>query len=247
MSSNKFFNSLIESRNNEAVTTSKHVAKVFGKKHKNVIQGIKNLVAENSAAKNMFAKATFVNRGRQYPMFYMNKDGFALLAMGFTGSVAVQFKIDFLNAFDYMQKKLNKLAVTPSYQIADPIKRAERWIEEEKQFKLVQKGYHDQKKVQRAFEATRKNVSVSHFAKMLKQNGINIGRNRLFKWLRDHDYLMSSRIDRNVPYQQYVNEKLFRMTEYPIEKDGHRILAQVTRITPKGQQYFMNLFLVGAK
>ena len=76
---------LVIMRDRQAVTTSLQVAENFEKEHKNVLQSIKNLVAENSATKDMFVEGTYVNRGKEYPMVYMNRDGFSLLAMGFTG------------------------------------------------------------------------------------------------------------------------------------------------------------------
>ncbi|AAR04648.1 putative antirepressor [Lactobacillus phage Lc-Nu] len=88
-------NELVIMHNKQAVTTSLRVAEVFGKDHKNVIQSIENLAAEKSAAK-FFAKSTYDNRGKQYPMYYMNRDGFTLLAMGFTGKKALQFKIQYI-------------------------------------------------------------------------------------------------------------------------------------------------------
>ena len=245
MSEQNYFKSLIAIKNNQPVTTSKHVATVFDKKHKNVMKKIHKLVAQNGAAKNMFAKATYVNKqNRTMPMYYMNRDGFSLLVMGFTGPIATDFKIEFLKAFDLMQKQLTELAQKPSYMIANPVKRAERWIQEEKHFELVQKDDKKQRKLQQAFEATPKSVSISYFAKILKQNGIDMGRNRLFRWLRNKDYLISSRTDHNVPYQQYINQHLFELSEYSIDRNNHRIMVHVTRITPKGQQYFMNLFLM---
>ena len=60
-------------QNKQAVTTSLQVAENFEKEHKNVIQSIKNLVAENSATKIMFHESTYENRGKQYPMYCFSK------------------------------------------------------------------------------------------------------------------------------------------------------------------------------
>lgn len=84
---------ILSTQNGEPVASSREVAKRFGKEHKNVMQAVANLVAENSAAKSMFHPATFENRGKKYPMYLMNRDGFALLAMGFTGKEAVTWKL----------------------------------------------------------------------------------------------------------------------------------------------------------
>ena len=99
---------LVIMRDRQAVTTSLQVAENFEKEHKNVLQSIKNLVAENSATKDMFVEGTYVNRGKEYPMVYMNRDGFSLLAMGFTGKKALQFKLKYIDAFNQMEKQLQQ-------------------------------------------------------------------------------------------------------------------------------------------
>lgn len=113
-------NELVIMHNKQAVTTSLRVAEVFGKDHKNVIQSIENLAAEKSAAK-FFAEATYDNRGKQYPMYYMNRDGFTLLAMGFTGKKALQFKIKYIQAFNSMEATLKRL---PAGKL-DPVAQAD--------------------------------------------------------------------------------------------------------------------------
>nr|UWI11824.1 MAG: antirepressor protein KilAC domain [Bacteriophage sp.] len=113
-------NELVIMHNKQAVTTSLRVAEVFGKDHKHVLETISNLAAEKSAAK-FFAEATYNNRGRQYPMYYMNRDGFTLLAMGFTGKKALQFKIKYIQAFNSMEATLKRL---PAGKL-DPVAQAD--------------------------------------------------------------------------------------------------------------------------
>lgn len=113
-------NELVIMHNKQAVTTSLRVAEVFGKDHKHVIETISNLAAEKSAAK-FFAEATYDNRGKQYPMYYMNRDGFTLLAMGFTGKKALQFKIKYIQAFNSMEATLKRL---PAGKL-DPVAQAD--------------------------------------------------------------------------------------------------------------------------
>lgn len=97
---------ILSTQNGEPVASSRDVAKRFGKEHKNVMQAVANLVAENSAAKSMFHLSSFENRGKKYPMYLMNRDGFSLLAMGFTGKEAVQWKLKYIEAFNAMEKQL---------------------------------------------------------------------------------------------------------------------------------------------
>lgn len=97
---------ILSTQNGEPVASSRQIAENFGKEHKNVIQAVTNLVAENSAAKSMFYETTFENRGKQYPMYLMNRDGFSLLVMGFTGKAALEWKLKYIAAFNAMEKKL---------------------------------------------------------------------------------------------------------------------------------------------
>lgn len=101
----------ITERNKEEVltTTSRQVAEVFEKEHKNVLQTIQNLVAENSAAKSWFYESEYESRGKIYPEFIMNRDGFSLLVMGFTGQKALEWKIKYIQAFNEMERELKKI------------------------------------------------------------------------------------------------------------------------------------------
>lgn len=100
---------IIGKRNEEKiVTTSLKVAEVFEREHKNVLQTIENLVANNQAAK-FFNTTTYKNRGKDYPMYEMDRDGFSLLVMGFTGEKALKWKLDYINAFNAMENELKRI------------------------------------------------------------------------------------------------------------------------------------------
>ena len=101
-------NDLVRVENNEVVVSSRQVADSFGKQHKHVLGSIREiLVAENSATK-FFHESTHDNRGKQYPEYLMNRDGFALLVMGFTGKAAMEWKIKYINAFNEMEAQLRE-------------------------------------------------------------------------------------------------------------------------------------------
>ena len=97
---------ILSTQNGEPVVSSREVAKNFGKEHKDVLKAINNLVAQNCAAKSMFHLSDFENRGKKYPMYLMNRDGFSLLAMGFTGKEALEWKLKYIQAFNEMEKQL---------------------------------------------------------------------------------------------------------------------------------------------
>lgn len=98
---------ILGNHNGQPTATSREVAEHFGKNHRDVLESIRNLAAENSAAtKSMFYETTFENRGKSYPMYEMNRDGFTLLAMGFTGKKALEWKLKYIQAFNDMEELL---------------------------------------------------------------------------------------------------------------------------------------------
>lgn len=99
---------LVVIQNNQIVVSSKDIAEHFGKDHKNVLQNIRDiLVAENSATK-FYQETTYQNRGKDYKEYLMNRDGFSLLAMGFTGKKALQWKLKYIEAFNEMEETLKQ-------------------------------------------------------------------------------------------------------------------------------------------
>lgn len=116
-------NNLVIMKSEQALTTSLKVAEVFKKEHRSVLNSIRNLTAQNYAVKKMFVKSTYVNkRGQEQPMYYMNRDGFSLLAMGFTGQDAMKFKLAYIEAFDkmdaYIRGQQQSLPQTPEERLA---------------------------------------------------------------------------------------------------------------------------------
>lgn len=84
---------------------------------------------------------------------------------------------------------------------------------------------------------------VGELAKMLKQNGVNIGQNRLFAWMREHGYLGKTGSNRNVPTQRAMEQGLFRIKETAVtHSDGHVTINRTPKVTGKGQRYFIEAF-----
>lgn len=114
-------NDLVIMKSQKALTTSLKVAEVFSKNHRDVMRSIKNLTAQNCAVGKMFVESTYVNQqGHEQPMYYMNRDGFTLLAMGFTGRDAMKFKLEYIEAFNRMDELIrneNNLPQTPEEQL----------------------------------------------------------------------------------------------------------------------------------
>lgn len=96
-----------------------------------------------------------------------------------------------------------------------------------------------------AVSASHTSILVGELAKLLKQNGVDMGANRLFNWLRAHGYLIKRNgRDWNMPTQKSVEMGLIRVKETSItHADGHITVSKTPLITGKGQQYFINKFL----
>lgn len=239
---------LVLMKDKQAVTSSLNVAESFGKPHNDTLKAIRNLQEDVGNFSQMFLEATepdSYNRPRK--VYYMNRDGFTLLAMGFNGKKAMSFKLKYIDAFNHMEKELIELA-KDSYMIDDPVKRAEKWIQERKQVQALE--LENQILAPKALfadsvSASDTSILVNDLAKLLKQNGIEIGGTRLFGWLRDNGFLIRRKgTDYNMPTQRSMEMKLFQIKETTINHNSGRIsISKTPKVTGKGQLYFINKFI----
>ena len=88
-------------------------------------------------------------------------------------------------------------------------------------------------------------ILVGDLAKIIKQNGVDIGAKRLFSWLRENGFLVKRQgTDYNMPTQKSMELELFEIKETAVtHSDGHISINKTVKVTGKGQQYFINLFL----
>lgn len=106
---------LVRIENDQIVTDSRSVAENFGKAHGNVLKSIDNLMSQNQLTKNMFLEQTREHRGRDFRYYLMNRDGFSLLIMGFTGKAALEWKLKYIQAFNAMEKEIaNRSIINPA-------------------------------------------------------------------------------------------------------------------------------------
>lgn len=95
-----------------------------------------------------------------------------------------------------------------------------------------------------AVATSRTSILIGDLAKLICQNGYQIGQKRLFEWLRNNGYLCKSGSSRNMPMQRYVEQGLFEVKESNVQNpDGSVRITRTTKITGKGQLYFVNKFL----
>lgn len=239
-------NNLVEIKNNQVVVSSRDVAENFGKQHKNVLRAIDDLVAQNSATQNMFNEQVREYHGQDFRYYYMNRDGFSLLVMGFTGAEAIEWKLKYIEAFNSMEKKLKNPLALPNF--SNPAEAARAWADEFEKRKQAEQLIEAQKpKVifAEAVSASKTSILVGELAKILQGNGIPIGQRRFFQWLRENGYLIKRKgTDYNMPTQRSMELGLFEIKEGSyVNGDGVNVITKTPKITGKGQNYFINKFL----
>lgn len=128
--------------NDQAVTSSLLVAEKFEKSHDNVLKAIRKMVDEGIVKNNetpMFEETTYINEQNKqaYPMFLMNRDGFTLLAMGFTGKKAMQFKLEYIKAFNKMEAIIKEQS-KPKSQAEMLLEQCKLMVEQEHRLQKVE-------------------------------------------------------------------------------------------------------------
>lgn len=144
---------------------------------------------------------------------------------------------------------LEKAWNTPEQVMARALRIADRQIEELKShnLQLEQKIEADKPKTifADAVSTSRTSILVGDLAKLICQNGYQIGQKRLFSWLRDNGYLVKSGSSYNMPMQRYVEQGLFEVKESNVQNpDGSVRITRTTKVTGKGQVYFVNKFII---
>lgn len=157
------------------------------------------------------------------------------------GKQARQYFID-------CEKKLDTLTHPTRKQLAQWVIEQEEKIE---QLEVANKDKEKQLAIAapkvlfaESVQTSKNSILIGDLAKILKQNGINMGRDRLFQWLRDNGYLLKFGNEYNKPSQMAMELGLFEIKETVIENpDKEPIISFTTKVTGKGQLYFINKFL----
>lgn len=229
---------------NQPVTTSKKIAEVFEKEHKHVLRDIDSLKDVSNFGLMFFETTEPDSYSRPQRVYQMNRDGFSLLAMGFTGQKALEWKIKYIEAFNHMEEQLN----TPEIQMAHGLLAAQKLIERKDKLIAEQKQIIEEQKPKALFadavSSSRTSILIGDLAKLICQNGVEIGQKRLFAWLRENGYLIKTGNSKNMPMQRYVEQGLFEVKESNVQNpDGSVRITKTTKVTGKGQVYFVNKFL----
>ena len=242
---NKNMEELVQVVDKQLVTSSIVVARSFEKRHDHGIRDIEVYKKDVPNFGEMFHKGTTQDSyGREQKAYFMNRDGFSLLVMGFRGQKALAWKLKFLAAFNAMEEQLKKATNPELPDFNNPAVAARAWADQYEAREKAEKELEEAKPKIEFSDAVRCSetcITIGALAKLLNQSGVPMGRNRLLKWMREAGYLLSGKHDYNMPAQQYVNQGLFKIHESTADHGyGYTPVLRLTAyVTGKGQQFFM--------
>ena len=218
-------------QNDQVITTSLLVAETFEKEHRNVLKSIRKLMsATNVAVAQMFDETTYVNeQGKEQPMFFMNRDGFTLLAMGFSGEKALKFKVDYINAFNKMEAELKSQQTKQLSAAESLLQSVQLLVAHERQLAILE---HNQKNMQGAISSLYDKVYGMQFQTNMIEQKINneIDRYTVIGYCTAHNIPMTlteasiiggmcSRMckKRNIPLEPIADRRFGKVNTYPSE------------------------------
>ena len=219
-------------QNDQVVTTSLKVAEVFEKEHKHVLDAVRRLMrsAENSAVIQMFQESIYLDeQGKERPMFIMNRDGFTLLAMGFNGKKALDFKVEYINAFNRMEADLKSQQAKQLTAAESLLQSVQLLVAHERQLAIIEQN---QKNMQGAISSLYDKVYGMQFeTDMVKQKLNNeIDRYTIIGYCSAHNIPMTrkeaaiigstcSRMckKRNIPLESIADPRFGKVNTYPSE------------------------------
>lgn len=216
------------------VVSSREVAKNFGKDHDKVVNAIEILISQELATLNSmyFESVYYDSRNREQKEYLMTKNGFSLLAMGFTGKKALEWKLKYITLFEKMEKALreqNQIQAPKNYkealyQLLAAEEEKERLIEENKIKDEVIQIQAPKVDAYDSFLSTKGKYNMGEVAKIFGIKGL--GRNNMFEYLRNKKILNRG----NTPMQTYIDRGYFEV----ITETNNYYAPTVTLVTPKG-------------
>lgn len=225
--------------NNETYFVGKDIADAlgyvdsFGALKKHVMEEDKLLCQINSAGQRR--EVTIINESGVYALIFGSK---LESAKRFKHWVTSEILPSIRKTGGYIE---GQETMTDSELIAKALLVAQRQLEERnKQIEQMQPKaiFAD------AVAASKTSILIGDLAKLISQNGVQIGQKRLFEYLRENGFLIKSGSSKNMPTQRYVEQGLFEIKESNVQNpDGSIRITMTTKVTGKGQVYFVNKFL----
>ena len=227
---------------------SREVAEMVGKEHKNIIRDIRGYVKELGELKieptDFFTESEYTDKSnRKKPCYLVSKKGCEFIAHKLTGVKGTEFTAKYINRFHDMKEVIRENVIPQGKELlALAVLEAQKTIEE-KDAQIEEMKPHAI--LGQAITTANTSILVGDMAKILRQNGVNIGGQRFFEYLREKGYLIKRKgADWNLPTQRSMEMGLFEIKEsVHIDGNGCNKISRTPKITGKGQNYFVNHFL----
>jgi Rha family phage regulatory protein len=229
---------------------SREVAEMVGKAHNKLMRDIRDYIDQLGESKightDFFSESTYTTaQNKVLPCYLITKEGCEFIAHKLTGIKGTEFTAKYIKRFHQMENIIKEHVPQGKELLALAVLEAQKTIEEQ----TVQIEEMKPKAIfADAVATSHTSILIGDLAKILKQNGIETGQKRLFEWLRENGFLSKRKgTEWNSPTQKSMNLGLFEVKETTsVNPDGSVRINKTTKVTGKGQQYFINKFLNAA-
>lgn len=233
--------------------TSLQIAEIVGKTHAHVMRDIRNMeeswykVSQSKFGLSSYSQAQPNGGYKEIPCYSLTKIECLYIATKYNDEARAKLVLrwEMLEKAHQVQiqKALPKSFSEALRMLADETEKNERLALENKEKQKVIAEQQPKVLFADSILASKTSCLIGELAKILTQNGYKIGQNKLFKWLRGNGYLCSRGEQYNLPQQKYVDCGLFEIKKSTHSENEVLITTSTTKVTPKGQQYFVNKFL----
>lgn len=226
--------------NNERIS-SIEISELTNKNHAHIMRDIRNLI-EQGVSESNFGLGSYSDKNNQTrPMYLLTKKGSLILASGY--DALLREKI--IDRWEELELKEKEIASQIPSNFAQALRLAAQQAEELERQQALLKEQAPKVLFADAVSASDKDILIGELSTFIQQNGVkNLGQNKLFAYLRQHNYLCSSGERYNLPTQRAIDLEIFRVKVTSINQaNGKSIISCTTKVTPKGQLYFINKFL----
>ncbi|EMJ6829688.1 phage antirepressor KilAC domain-containing protein [Clostridioides difficile] len=250
-------NLTIIKQNNKYLVESREVAELIEKDHNQLLRSIRGYISVlKQSAKlhtdDFFIETTYKNENNQkYPCYLLTKKGCDMVANKMTGEKGIIFTAIYVTKFEEMEQELKEKQPKLPTTYKEALQQLLIEVEEKEQLQLENQEKDKVIQLQQpkvlfadSVASSDNSILVGELAKLLRQNGIDTGQNRLFDWLRNNGYLIKRKgEDYNTPTQKSVDLGVIETKEGTrVHPDGHTSITKTPKITGKGQIYFINKF-----
>jgi Rha family phage regulatory protein len=233
----------VVNQNGALLVSSVEVAEMVGMQHKNLLRLINNYAGVLTGSKlsplDFFIESTYEDKkGQLRPCWLLTKKGCDMVANKLTGEKGILFTAQYVDTFDRMEQELKKQQ-TPKIPTTYKEALLELIAKEEENERLLLEAKKNEPLLSFAKMCSESEDSllIREFAKLCKNNGIDIGEKRLFAKLREWNLIFKKK---NEPMQKYIDSGLFTLSQKSVIVKGSVKMFVTMRVTPKGQQYILN-------